>query len=243
MSHLKKKIGTVFFAGALCFTSFAGTSSAASNDESTGDLTEEQILELDQEWEESIENWSNDIDYSDEDLQEIAENKGVDIPIQTEQGSQSLMATMAASSFNPTYGDVLVTQDSGISSFRWGHAAIVRTDNRYTIEAYSGDGVQSRSISKWKDPKKVNTVKALWVNKASGTSYTGAAKYVAAQVGKPYNKIFTDSKTTSKFYCSQLAWRAWYNQGFDINGGSDSIITPWDLYQSKNTSAYYSRGY
>lgn len=55
---------------------------------------------------------------------------------------------------------------------------------------------------KYKEMKKNNTVYAM-----AGST----------QVGKPYNWNFFDITTTSKFYCSQLAWRAWYNRGWILS--------------------------
>ena len=140
-----------------------------------------------------------------------------------------------------SYGDILVSLiiNSGSVGFA-GHAAIVSSDSTKTIESYA---------KKWSPIKKdgVQYYRNTW-NKKSGAllirpkgatslQFKSAASYAAKQVGKPYNWNFTDKNTTSKFYCSQLVWRAWMNQGINCETGSvpNAIIAPADLVNSSNT--------
>jgi hypothetical protein len=59
-----------------------------------------------------------------------------------------------------------------------------------------------------------------------------------AEVGKPYNFAFLDSMTDDAFYCSQLAYKAYLEQGIDLNTGqgvpaipgTDSIIFPQEIW-------------
>ncbi len=59
-----------------------------------------------------------------------------------------------------------------------------------------------------------------------------------AEAGKPYNPIFTDSTTDSAFYCSQLAYKAYLEQGIDLHTrqgvpdipGTDSIVFPQEIW-------------
>jgi hypothetical protein len=59
-----------------------------------------------------------------------------------------------------------------------------------------------------------------------------------AEAGKPYNPIFTDSATDNAFYCSQLAYRAYLEQGIDLHTrqgvpdipGTDSIVFPQEIW-------------
>jgi len=59
-----------------------------------------------------------------------------------------------------------------------------------------------------------------------------------ARWGKPYNFNFLDSSTEGAFYCSQLAYRAYYNVGVNLNTGkgvphvpgTESIIFPQEIW-------------
>jgi hypothetical protein len=59
-----------------------------------------------------------------------------------------------------------------------------------------------------------------------------------AEAGKAYNPIFTDSRTDDAFYCSQLAYKAYLEQGIDLNTGqgvpdipgTDSIVFPQEIW-------------
>lgn len=68
----------------------------------------------------------------------------------------------------------------------------------------------------------------------------GVASYCIrqAEAGKPYNVLFTDSMTDNAFYCSQLAYKAYLEQGIDLNTGQgvpqipgmDSIVFPQEIW-------------
>ena len=67
------------------------------------------------------------------------------------------------------------------------------------------------------------------------------AAYCEAQVGKPYNFNFPDPETEERFYCSQLAYRAYLTVGVNLNTGldnrppylPDSIVFPEEIWQSQ----------
>jgi hypothetical protein len=66
------------------------------------------------------------------------------------------------------------------------------------------------------------------------------ASYCLRQVeaGKPYNPFFTESATDDAFYCSQLAYKAYLEQGIDLHTrqgvpgipGTDSIVFPQEIW-------------
>ena len=68
----------------------------------------------------------------------------------------------------------------------------------------------------------------------------GVANYCLkqARARKPYNVVFTDSMTDKAFYCSQLAYKAYLEQGIDLNTGQgapdipglDSIVYPQEIW-------------
>lgn len=150
-----------------------------------------------------------------------------------------------------TYGDILISYNiysSGPASYIPGHAAIVHTDQNYTIESYhiayspiKEDGVR-RYINDWGNKPRVY---GLRVKGASHLNYYRAAQYAHQQAvaKKPYNTIFTDKYRTDAFYCSQLVWRAWLEQGFNLDGIQVPIradmVTPYDLTVSEETYIFY----
>jgi hypothetical protein len=78
----------------------------------------------------------------------------------------------------------------------------------------------------------------------SGKDEAGIREAVAtycltqAEAGKPYNIMFVDSTTEDAFYCSQLAYRAYLNEGIDLNTGrgvprvpgTESIVMPQEIW-------------
>ena len=60
-----------------------------------------------------------------------------------------------------------------------------------------------------------------------------------ARLETPYNFNFLDSSTEGAFYCSQLAYRAYYNVGINLNTGkgvpnmpgTESIIFPQEIWE------------
>jgi cell wall-associated NlpC family hydrolase len=65
------------------------------------------------------------------------------------------------------------------------------------------------------------------------------AKYVLAQVGKPYNLNFFNSETEEAFYCSQLMYKAYQTIGINLNTGlameqlpgTNQIIYPQEIWE------------
>lgn len=157
--------------------------------------------------------------------------------------SDGTISTMATGTANFTTGDILVTMDNtyGSASFIYGHAAIVYTSNEYTIESYDTTGVKKFAMTKWKPGGKIDTMIALWVKGATGTDYVQAKEYSGVQIGDPYNSAFWDSDRSDKFYCSQLVWKAWKHAGFNVNGGWDTMISPYDMVEDSDTTGYYIR--
>jgi len=148
-----------------------------------------------------------------------------------------------------TKGDVLVSYDlnSGSSAFGFGHAAVVSRTKTNTVESWhkSWSPIKQHGVrfynNTWGKRKKVY---GLWVKKSNNTKYVNAAKYAEKQANqkKPYNLNWFDKKTTKKFYCSQLAWRAWKNQGHDIDHyKNDLIVSPMELVNSNNTKVFYHK--
>jgi len=103
-----------------------------------------------------------------------------------------------------------------------------------------------------------------WARSAPNTTYYGlrvinnsgsdTSNYVATQaeqyaevqraLRRPYNYAWWDKWRTDSFYCSQLVWRCWFNQGYDIDsgdfmGGVVEAATPEEIYLDNNTRYMY----
>lgn len=136
-----------------------------------------------------------------------------------------------------TTGDILIALDSITD-----HVGIVQ-DTYTVIEAHPKNpngGVDYRS-NDWKS--RYSKIKGLYIPKASSTNKKNAVSYAKSQIGEPYN-LFADRWGTSDWYCSKLVWRAWYEQGFDIEGRNlelrGQLVTPGDILDSPYTSVFYS---
>jgi uncharacterized protein YycO len=142
-------------------------------------------------------------------------------------------------------GDILVTLDGTSSGFEWagGHAGIVSDVPGYVVESFGNKKQGLNGVRHWVNDWKTRfkKVKALWVKGAKAQDYAYVATYNRQQIGKSYNYNFFNITTTSRFYCSQLVWRAWYNRGWNLNYGGFAVW-PVDLIKSPYTIAYYSQG-
>ncbi|WP_048602047.1 YiiX/YebB-like N1pC/P60 family cysteine hydrolase [Rubeoparvulum massiliense] len=177
-----------------------------------------------------------------QDQQELAEAIKNNTATKTWAKFETLNNIETSSSRLGTVGDILVAYN-----YRWGnlnvafvgHAAIVSNNNARTVESFPKTGVQYFT-NDWKAKSKVY---GLWVKGATTTKYKNAASYAQNQIGKKYNWNFVNKFATDKFYCSQLVWRAWYNQGINVDYIKvDTIVTPMELAKSNNTTIFYHRG-
>jgi len=137
-------------------------------------------------------------------------------------------------------GDILITQDVDTCKDWIGHAGIVSTDSSYTMESWpeayspiSEDGVQVYD----NDWSEYSPTWGLRVYYANSGDYDDAAEYAEDQEGKEYNWIFINRTRTDKFYCSQLVWRSWLEQGFDTDD-EGPIVWPADLYYDDDTYCF-----
>lgn len=138
-------------------------------------------------------------------------------------------------------GDILVTYSS--SSFEKNidaskYAAIVHENAKYTIEAYPESGVKVYS-NDWANKSKVYGIR---VTGASINDYKNAAKDALNQTNKALN--FFNKETTDSFYYSQLVWKAWKNQGFDIdskNFGIFAHLSSTEPHKGAYTYVFYQK--
>ncbi|MMZ62587.1 hypothetical protein D1872_248030 [compost metagenome] len=131
-------------------------------------------------------------------------------------------------------GDILITYDNKHSGWEHGHAAIVRQDKNYIVEAMPSDGVRNYQ-NNW--GVRCDTKKKMYVNGATAAKKTAAQAYAAGKIGTKYSLLSTKSSTSS-YYCSQLVWQAWNEQGFDLDSNGGFIVTPAELERDFNTIVY-----
>ena len=126
-----------------------------------------------------------------------------------------------------------------------GHVAIVEgkyynaaRDKEYIriIETISDGVVRSCLDDNRADDK--NAV-LLRVEDADAAVIDGAVTFCEGEIGSKYNLDFQKdrSRTETDWYCSELIWAAFYDQGIDIEGKSfnEPGVTPRDIYNSENT--------
>jgi len=164
-----------------------------------------------------------------------------------EDNTSGSFSTLSTSSSLGTIGDVLVTLDASSSSnYIGGHAAIVSNySNNWTLESFmvgfseqspDKDGVMWQ-INNWKT--RYDSVAGYWVTSSESGDYNNAAQYAENQLHEPYNINFFDVWDTERWYCSQLVWRAWYEQGEDLDGTANAVVMPKDLTTSDHVYAFY----
>jgi len=133
-------------------------------------------------------------------------------------------------------GDMIVVEDpNGVT----GHAGMF--DSRYYATIYSYavwsanvqpvNGVQREQCLKYRANDEAYGVRVV-----GGTTYRASARsWAARQIGKPYNIVGAKTDTSS-FYCSKLAWAAWYyTMGVDLDGDGGYWVWPIDLVNSSRT--------
>lgn len=139
-------------------------------------------------------------------------------------------------------GDILVSSDSIT-----GHAAMV-VDKYYTVEANANWHDTHPGVAIWNNiwKKRYKSMKGLRLKEVTKKQKQDAMDYCKAQVGEPYNiprpGIIWDDDA---WYCSQLVWRAYHEQGIDIVKANSnlSIVTPRELVKSPEVYVFYSEGW
>ncbi|MFZ7825885.1 YiiX/YebB-like N1pC/P60 family cysteine hydrolase [Priestia sp. J2] len=133
-------------------------------------------------------------------------------------------------------GDVLTTMKGSSSTANaWpgGHAAIV-VDSANTIEAYGNKGPSKDGVRYWSNnwKNRWKDAKVQRVKNSTASQRAKAVKYTKAQLYEPYNYNFASKNKTDSWYCSQLVWRAWKEQGYDLDSSSIPGVFPVDIRKS-----------
>ncbi|WP_058306267.1 hypothetical protein [Gracilibacillus massiliensis] len=215
----------------LFFLGASGLAVSASENEESQNLTDVELQELNQ---------------AKKDTQYFLNNPDA---IKVETNSKDVKAdeepiSAQSSGVVGSVGDVLVTLDgtsSGSSSWAGGHAGIVYS-SQVVLESFGNKGAQN-GVRYWPNDwgTRYNDVTGVRPKGSpSRADYVNAKNYANAQELEPYNYNFFNKDVTYRWYCSQLAYKAWDEQGYDIDDGG-LAVWPVDLIQSNNTYVFYTQ--
>lgn len=135
-------------------------------------------------------------------------------------------------------GDILLHREAGLLTWigYWTHAGMYVGDGKL-VEAVPS-GVKYSEVSEWDYPRD-HTVEMLRVSGASSDQINKAIAFVKSQVNKPYHLDWwgKDSDSSSdSWYCSELVWAAYKNQGIDIENTPDpGWVTPTEIHNDSDT--------
>lgn len=151
--------------------------------------------------------------------------------------SANLLSENSDDTYPTRSGVILVTSDSNLLGFHYGHAGIVLTPST-TVESMQ-NGV-ARFPNTWNS--RYNAVQGITVKDTTITQDAEASQWCDEQVGKPYNWNFFNTSTRSHFYCSQLVWAAFhdlYGINIDTNSSIPGVIIPVDLPNQSDVTTIY----
>lgn len=195
------------------------SSSAFAKDNTTKNNTDDQMKQIiaksKQDSDDLIENW---------DKLKVTSTAGESKTMNTINSASSESAPNSVGS----YGDILVTPSNVLGKgCITGHAGIVDWNSDLTIESMASGGVR-RYTNDWK----TRYTKALCATVIDGDPGL-AADYASSKVGSSYNYNILNKWGTDKFYCSQLVWRAYVDQGIDLDKDGGNAVLPTDLISDK----------
>lgn len=96
-------------------------------------------------------------------------------------------------------------------------------------------GVQYRDIETWDYPKR-KLVYLIRVNVLNNEIKGNAVAFMKEQINKPYEFPWTTKNpdpNSPEWYCSELVWAAYYNQGIDLETPPDPLggpVAPFEIY-------------
>ncbi len=139
-------------------------------------------------------------------------------------------------------GDPIVVHDGFSPVGHYCHAGIGYVNGptpmyKHVISSYRGRGVLEQSFTVFNG---YDEGALLRVNTSISKRIT-AQNYAYSKIGYPYNDNWYNKWTTSKFYCSQLVWAAYYwtSPRIDIDATegfwSHHSVSPDDIYNDGDT--------
>lgn len=143
-------------------------------------------------------------------------------------------------------GTILVTKELKSRKSLTGHAGIIYNSTT-TIECFpkeaSPDGING--VYTYSNDWNIRYGKNTYAVNVRGTTQEQDDKsadyaYRRYEEGRPYNWVFTDIENGSKFYCSQLCYKAFMvMNSIDINNNG-GIVYPIDLINDDDTYIIWS---
>ncbi len=128
-------------------------------------------------------------------------------------------------------GDIILGGNPGGSYGRFTHAGFY-IGNDQVVDMYTSDGVYLDCAETYHD----YTWAAILRVKASPEIKAAAAAYAKQQVGAPFF-ILAPKSDDGLWYCSKLAWYAYYRNGIDLDAFHNSYwVEPDALLDSPETS-------
>jgi len=146
-------------------------------------------------------------------------------------------------------GDVLVNLDNGKLGLKWGHVGMMydkglSPEQSRTIEILGfGDVVQFKNYkTTWHD-NKTDRISHNYAHRVLGTGAPEKAAEAATKwIGKGYS-LWPVLGDTSAFYCTELVFMAYKEQGVNLGNGMDlgswGILMPKSMYCSPELASYY----
>lgn len=153
-------------------------------------------------------------------------------------GSNGDFSTKAMGTY-PTRSGVILVTDSAVGSFGSivGHAGIIHS-SYLAVESFKENGVYYYA-NDWDTRYSGSNVYGVTASGTTNAEDNTAAVWAYRKWGCPYNTVFFDINTRTKFYCSHLVYAAFIdNFNINLNQGG-GIVTPLDLVQTSNTYTLY----
>ncbi|MZI81965.1 hydrolase [Clostridium butyricum] len=148
--------------------------------------------------------------------------------ISKKMNTMNIESSESAANSVGSYGDILITPATIFENGPiTGHAGMVDLNSDLTIESMTSGGVR-RYANDWK----TRYTKALCATVINGDPKQ-AVDYASSKIGSNYNYNFLNKWKTDKFYCSQLVWRAYIEQGIDLDKDGGNAVLPTDLVSDK----------
>lgn len=148
--------------------------------------------------------------------------------ISKKMNTMNIESSESAANSVGSYGDILITPATIFENGPiTGHAGMVDLNSDLTIESMTSGGVR-RYTNDWK----TRYTKALCATVINGDPKQ-AVDYASSKIGSNYNYNFLNKWKTDKFYCSQLVWRAYIEQGIDLDKDGGNAVLPTDLVSDK----------
>jgi len=151
-------------------------------------------------------------------------------PTLTPTATLTLTATPTSTPEALRPGDIL-TRDSDWISFMPAHDALYAGDG-LIIDSTDEGGVQYRSLAGFIEDAD-DYVDAHRLKDWSEEVAQGVLDYAIAHIGTPYDFNFFGGKDTEdKMYCSELVWRSYLSQGYDLDSDPFPWVWPSDIIKS-----------